>query len=82
MKCFEILGITAGRDEFEARPTKRYINPVQVNRDGTMTNGSKANTRATILLQSAPDDIYYLADNADGPLQILYARLLIKHIKL
>lgn len=79
---FEILGITAGRDEFEARPTKRYINPVQVNRDGTMTNGSKANTRATILLQSAPDDIYYLADNADGPLQILYARLLIKHIKL
>ena len=33
---FEILGITAGRDEFEARPTKRYINPVQVNRDGTM----------------------------------------------
>ena len=79
---FEILGITAGRDEFEARPTKRYINPVQVNRDGTMTNGSKANTRATILLQSAPDDIYYLADNANGPLQILYARLLIKHIKL
>lgn len=78
---FEILGITAGRDEFEARPTKRYINPIQVNKDGSIINGSKANTRATILLQYTPNDIYYLADNADGPLQILYARLLIRHIK-
>ena len=25
---FDILGITSGRDEFEARPTKRYINPI------------------------------------------------------
>ena len=79
-KKIKILGITSGRDEFEARPTKRYINPVQVNKDGSIINGSKANTPATILLQSIPNDIYYLADNANGPLQILYARLLIKHV--
>lgn len=79
-QTFEILGITSGRDEFEARPTKRYVNPIQVNKNGSSANGSKANTRATILLQSIPDDIYYLADNANGPLQILYARLLVRHI--
>lgn len=75
---FEILGITSGRDEFEATPTKRYINPKQINRNGTISNGSKANTRATLLLPSPPNDIYYTADNAEGPLQILYARILIR----
>ncbi|MDO8609077.1 MAG: adenine-specific methyltransferase EcoRI family protein, partial [bacterium] len=78
-KQFEILGITAGRDEFEARPIKRYINPKQNNPDGSITNGSKANTRATIVYSKKPTDIYYTADNAKGYLQILYARLLIKH---
>ena len=77
---FEILGITAGRDEFEARPTKRYINPLQINKDGSVSNGSKANTRATLLLPSTPfNSIYYTADNADGALQILYARILIRN---
>ena len=47
---FEILGLTSGRNEFEAVPTKRYINPIQHNPDGSTSNGSKANTRATILL--------------------------------
>lgn len=75
---FEILGITAGRDEFEARPTKKYVNPKQINKDGSISNGSKANTRATILLDSIPDDIYYTADNANGALKILYARILIR----
>jgi len=78
---FEILGITAGRNEFdkEAWPIKKYINPMQINADGTKTNGSKANTRSTILLKSTPiGTIYYTADNADGPLQIVYARILIR----
>ena len=78
---FEIMGITAGRDEFEARPTKRYINPMQVNPNGTLVNGSKANTRATIILPSIPNGIYYTADNASGPMQIMYARILIRHKK-
>lgn len=80
---FEILGITAGRDEFDkiAWPTKRYINPIQINKDGSKSNGSKANTRATILLDTIPDDIYYIADNAVCPFQISYARILIRKRK-
>jgi hypothetical protein len=75
---FDILGITSGRDEFEAIPTKRYINAKQINSDGTVSNGSKANTRATLLLSHIPKDIYYTADNAESPFQILYARIVIK----
>lgn len=76
---FSIVGLTSGRNEFECRPIKRYINPKQHNKDGSMSNGSKTNTRATIRLQAIPDAIYYSADNADGPLEIVYARILIKH---
>ena len=76
---FQIVGLTSGRDEFESRPTKKYINPKQINPNGSTTNGSKANTRATLILPEKPNGIYYTADNADGPLKILYARVLIKH---
>jgi hypothetical protein len=79
---FEILGITSGRDEFEAFPTKRYENPKQVNRDGSIQNGSKANTRATLLLSKKPNGIYYTADNAKGYLSIYYARILVKNKKV
>ncbi|MCL2053110.1 MAG: adenine-specific methyltransferase EcoRI family protein [Oscillospiraceae bacterium] len=79
-KQFEILGLTSGRNEFEAVPTKRYINPIQINPNGTKTSGSKANTRATLLLTDKPQGVYYTADNADGALQILYARIIIKRI--
>ncbi|MCD8313456.1 MAG: adenine-specific methyltransferase EcoRI family protein [Bacteroidales bacterium] len=78
---FEILGLTSGRNEFDksAWPTKRYLNPLQINRDGSTTNGSKANTRATILLDKVPSNaIYYTADNADRPFEIVYARILIR----
>ncbi|MDR2047407.1 MAG: adenine-specific methyltransferase EcoRI family protein [Clostridiales bacterium] len=67
---FEILGLTSGRDEFDARPTKKYINPIQINPDGNKISGSKANTRATLLLDEVPNDIYYVADNADKPMRI------------
>ncbi len=77
---FEILGMTTGRDEFVARPTKRYINPIQINKDGSTTNGSKANTRATLLLSGKPSErIYYIADNSEKPFEILYARILIRN---
>jgi len=75
---FEIVGLTTGRDEFEARPIKRYINPIQNNPNGTKTNGSKANTRATILIKGNPGGVYYTADNAEGKLRIVYARVLIR----
>lgn len=76
---FEIVGMTSGRDEFEATPTKKYINPKQHNEDGTITNGSKANTSSTILHITKPDGVYYTADNADGFLKVLYTRFLIKN---
>ena len=78
---FEIVGLTSGRDEFECIPSKKYKNPKQINPDKSVSNGSKANTRATIRLKSIPGDIYYIADNAEGPLSIVYARILIKHKK-
>lgn len=78
---FVIVGLTSGRDEFESRPSKRYKNPKQHNLNGSITNGSKANTRATIKIDKIPSEIYYTAENADGPLSIVYARILIKHKK-
>ncbi len=78
---FEIVGLTSGRDEFECTPSKRYENPKQHNPNGSISNGSKANTRATLKLNDTPTDIYYTADNADAPLSIVYARILIKHKK-
>ena len=78
---FEIVGLTSGRDEFECTPSKKYINPKQHNPNGSISNGSKANTRATLKLKDIPTDIYYTADNADAPLSIVYARILIKHKK-
>jgi len=81
---FEIIGFTSGREEFEkiAHPTKKYINPKQINKDGSISNGSKVNTRATLPLDEVPDGIYYTADNADKPLKIVYARVLIKNKKV
>jgi hypothetical protein len=79
---FEILGITSGRNELECVPIKRYKNPKQINKNGSVTNGSKANTRATILMKNEPSEIYYTADNVDGFLKILYARILIKNKRL
>ena len=76
---FEILGITSGREEFDklAYPTKRYINAIQHNPDGSTTSGSKANTRACLPVTN-PKGIYYSADNADHKLEIVYARILIR----
>lgn len=77
---FKIVGLTSGRDEFECTPSKRYINAKQHNPDGTIVNGSKANTRATIKYEEKPDGRYYTAENSNGKLLIVYARILIKHI--
>ncbi len=77
---FEILGITSGRDEFDplAYPSKRYINPIQHNPDGSTANGSKVNTGAEIAYEEKPDGVYYTADNANGYLKRTYSRLLVR----
>jgi hypothetical protein len=77
---FEILGLTTGRYEFDklAHPIKRYVNSIQINPDGSEANGSKANTRATFLNKQKPISTYYVADDCNGYLTIVYARILIK----
>ena len=76
---FEILGLTTGREEFDklAYPTKKYINAIQHNKDGSIVNGSKINTRAT-LHSNENNNTYYTADNVKGNLIIVYARILIR----
>ena len=76
---FQLLGMTSGRNEFDAIPTKKYRNPKQHNPDGSISNGSKANTSSTILYKTKPDGVYYTADNVDGYLKVLYTRFLIRH---
>lgn len=80
---FEILGLTTGREEFSelSYPSKRYINAIQHNPNGTTTSGSKANTRAC-LVNNNPKGVYYTADNANGKLEIVYARILIRRKKV
>lgn len=79
---FEIVGMTSGRDEFEATPTKKYLNPKQINEDGSITNGSKANTSSTIRYTNRESGICYTADNVDGYLKVLYTRFLIRNKKI
>jgi predicted phosphodiesterase len=51
-----------------------------INPDGSITNGSSVNTRATICFKEKPNKTYYIADEADGYLQKVYARILIQKI--
>lgn len=79
---FQILGLTSGRCEFDqaAWPTKKYIHALQHNKDGSVVNGSKANTRATIAIPTPTNATYYTADNATSALSIVYARILIRRV--
>lgn len=76
---FEILGWTRGTDEFDAIPTKRYINAKQIKANGVVSNGGKVNTGPTILLKQKPTKTFYTADNADGYLVQPYMRILIRN---
>lgn len=77
---FEILGWTRGRDEFEARPTKRYVNARQIKSDGTESNGGKVNTGPTLLLDQRPaDGTVYVADGVDGYLRQTYMRIIVRN---
>lgn len=76
---FEILGWTRGAIEFEAHPTKRYVNPKQMKPNGAISNGGKVNTGPNIIRKTKPEKTYYVADNADGYIEQLYMRILIRH---
>lgn len=81
-KEFKIVGMSDGSYDFEFKPIKKYINPIQHNKDGTKVNGSKINTRAMMqVLNSNEDSLYYSAKNAELKLKSIYARIFIKKIK-
>ena len=78
---FELLGLSSGRYEFIAKPTKRYINPKQYT-NGKESNGGKVNTHANILYKEKPvGKTYYTAENADGYLVSVYDRIFIRRKK-
>lgn len=79
---FHLLGETGGtkwNNINEIKTTITYKNAKQHNPNGTITNGSKVNTRATIITNK--NGRYYTADNTKDNLQVLYARLLIRERK-
>jgi hypothetical protein len=92
---FEILGFGGGcgwDEQNKIKTTKRYINPIQHNRDLTTQNGDKVNTGCTIKCGSEinnrtiikfdyiPNEKYYTADNSDGYLLRTYGRIFIRRI--
>jgi len=77
---FEILGWTRGREEFDALPTKRYVNARQIKPDGTESNGGKVNTGPTLLLGKRPaKGTVYVADGVDGYLMQTYMRIIVRN---
>ncbi len=77
---FEILGWTRGRDEFAARPSKRYVNARQVKPDGTESSGGKVNTGPTLLVARRPaTGTVYVADGVDGYLVQTYMRIIVRN---
>lgn len=77
---FDILGWTRGRDEFEAWPTKRYVNARQIKPDGTESNGGKVNTGPTLLVDRRPTKgTVYVADGVDGYLMQTYMRIIVRN---
>jgi hypothetical protein len=77
---FEILGLTSGRDEFEARPTKRYVNARQIKPDGTESSGGKVNTGGPALLMAhrPANGTVYVAEGVTGYLVRTYPRIMIR----
>ena len=78
---FKIVGWTLGRGSYEVGASKIYSNAKQISCDGKVSTGSKVNDGPTILTKNKPlNKTYYTADNTNGYLQILYARILIQRI--
>ena len=78
---FEILGLTSGRDEFEARPTKRYVNARQIKPDGTESNGGKVNTGgpALLLAHRPAKGVVYVAEGVTGYLVRTFPRIIVRN---
>ena len=78
---FEILGLAPERSEEMILRTFHYQNAIQHNADGKQSSGNKVNDGPTVLFTDNPPEKfpYYTCENRDGFLQVLYARILIRH---
>ena len=76
---FTILGLAPERSEQPQLQKFKYINAIQHNSNGTTQKGNKVNDGPTIKTNEKPKKYpYYTAENSDGYLQVLYARILIQ----
>jgi len=77
---FEIVGISkTWATDFEVTKTKVYKNARQHYQDGRTIAGGKINDGAVLVYENIPDKgIYYTADETDGYLKQVYARIFIK----
>lgn len=79
---FKILGLTtSGSNAYGMQQSKIYVNAKQHDLNGNIKSGNKVNDGPTILHKTKPNKVYYTADNADGYLEILYARILIQRVE-
>jgi Adenine-specific methyltransferase EcoRI len=60
---FEIIGLGNSRDNFT--PTKDYINPQKVMKDGEKKNGNAINCVLAIESQTKPLSTYYISENSN-----------------
>ena len=84
-KQFEIIGLAPERlSENEASlQIKRYKNAIQHKADGTCCSGNKVNDGPTIIHNAKPSKFpYYTSETVPNKyVEVLYARILIKHKK-
>lgn len=77
---FEILGLTTGTDEFEARPTRRYLNARQILPNDKESSGGKVNTGPALVVAERPaKTTVYTADDVDGYLVRTYMRIIVRN---
>ena len=76
---FEIIALGNSRENFT--PTKDYVNPIKVLKNGNTMNGNAINCVLAIARETQPfNEIYYTSDNAKY-LVAPYARILIRRKK-
>ena len=76
---FDIVGLANGGYDYECKPVKQYQFAIQHNKDNTISNGSKINTGANLLVSDKPSDTtYYTVQDINGYLIQCYARVFIR----
>ena len=79
---FEVLGMIKGSDAFGAERKKIYVNPTRHSSNKSPVRDNNVNAAPAIKLMNNTNlKKYYTADNSDGFLISLYARILIRNLK-